>query len=134
MPRDDAASWMWPEACAMVARTERLHRQFFHVVLSPGWQSVWQPPADMVETSASFCIVVAMPGVDPETIGVKIENDRLAVSGTRSFPDSFSGGAIHRLELPYGRFERILALPPGAYGDVKSEFTNGCLHVTLTKI
>ena len=31
MPRDDAISWLWPEACATLARAERLHRQLFHI-------------------------------------------------------------------------------------------------------
>jgi len=118
----------------MLARTERLHRQFFHLVVTPARQTAWEPPVDMVATSLAVCVIVAMPGVDPTTIGVEIKGDRLEVAGTRSFPDSFSGGAIHRLELPYGRFERTLALPPGLYGDVKSAMIDGCLHVTLTKI
>jgi HSP20 family protein len=134
MPKGGTANWMWPEAWAIVARTERLHRHFFLVVLTPRRQSGWKPPADMAETSTLVCIIVAMPGVDRETVGGEIQGDRRAVAGTRSFPNSFSGGTIHRLELPYGRFQRTLALPPGSSGDVKPEFTDGCLHVTLTKI
>ena len=32
MPRDDAISWLWPEACATLARAERLHRSSFNSV------------------------------------------------------------------------------------------------------
>jgi hypothetical protein len=42
---------MWADACEMLARAERLHRQFFE----PGRATasrlpVWQPPADVLET------------------------------------------------------------------------------------
>ena len=38
----------------------------------------------------------------------------------------------HR-ELPQGRFERRIALPPGVYGEVRRFEANGCLVVTLAK-
>jgi HSP20 family molecular chaperone IbpA len=36
------------------------------------------------------------------------------VSALRPFPCRETGSHIHRLEIPYGRFERRLALPPQA--------------------
>ena len=43
------------------------------------------------------------------------------------------GAAIHRLELPQGRFERRVALPPGRYDSVRRTIVNGCLFITLRK-
>jgi len=37
------------------------------------------------------------------------------------------------MELPQGRFERRIALPPGVYGEVRRFEANGCLVVTLAK-
>ena len=37
MTQDDRArDWMWSEACEMLVRAERLHREFFKLVGSPG--------------------------------------------------------------------------------------------------
>ena len=40
---------------------------------------------------------------------------------------------IHRLELPQGRFERRVRLPPGRYSAVRRSEFNGSLLVTLQK-
>jgi len=40
---------------------------------------------------------------------------------------------IHRMELPQGRFERRIPLPPGQYEAVRRTSVDGCLVVSLTK-
>ena len=134
MPRDEASGWMWLEACAMVARAERLHRQYFHITQSQHRMPVWEPPVDVLETAGQLVILVALPGVDPETIGSAIEGDALIVVGRRSLPAGLNAAVIHRLELPHGRFERHIMLPSGRYGEIRSAVDNGCLIVTLDKI
>ena len=134
MARRDANSWMWPEACAMLARAERLHRQFFHVGEAESRQPVWEPPVDVLETRGYVLVLVAVPGVDPETVGAAIEDDALVVVGDRSLPAELSGAWIHRMELPQGRFERRIRLPRGRYGEVRCASANGCLVVTLSKV
>ena len=134
MARRDANSWMWPEACAMLARAERLHRQFFHVGEAQSRQPVWEPPVDVLETRGYVLVLVAVPGVDPETVGAAIEDDALVVVGDRSLPAELSGAWIHRMELPQGRFERRIRLPRGRYGEVRCASANGCLVVTLSKV
>ena len=134
MARRDAISWMWPEACAMLARAERLQRQFFHVGEAESRQPTWEPPVDVLETRGHVLVLVALPGVDPETVGAAIEDDALVVVGDRSLPEELSGAWIHRMELPQGRFERRVRLPRGRYSDVRCASANGCLVVTLNKV
>ncbi len=134
MARREAISWMWPEACAMLARAERLHRQFFHIGEAEANQPIWEPPVDVLETRGHVLALVALPGVDPETVVTAIEGDALVVVGERSLPEELSGAWIHRMELPQGRFERRIRLPRGRYSDVQCTSANGCLVVTLTKV
>ena len=134
MPRDEVISWMWPEACAMLARAEHLHRQFFHVGTSQAHQPVWEPPVDVLETRGHVLVLVGLPGVDPDSVSAAIEDDALIVVGDRSLPEELGGAWIHRMELPQGRFERSVRLPRGRYGDVRCASANGCLIVTLSKI
>jgi HSP20 family protein len=134
MPKDDASGWMWLEASALISRAERLHRQYFHITLSQHRTPVWEPPVDVLETADQLVIVVALPGVDPETIQSAIEGGALSVIGNRSVPAALNATVIHRLELPHGRFERRVTLPSGRYGEVRSAIDNGCLIVTLDKI
>lgn len=133
MPRDEATGWMWLEASALIARAERLHRQYFHISLSQHLTPVWEPPVDVLETDDQLVIFIALPGADPTTIESALEDGALLVIGNRSFPATLSAAVIHRLELPHGRFERRVTLPSGRYGAVRSAIDNGCLIVTLDK-
>lgn len=110
------ALWMWADAFVHLERAERLHRQFFEPA-SPGTlaggtrRPSWQPPIDVFETGQDIWVLVALPGVSPEQIQVVIDDATLTVVGERSLPVPAHAGVIHRLELPYGRFERRLNLP-----------------------
>ena len=134
MRRDDAMQWMWPEACAMLARAERLHRQFHHLGPADDRSFSWAPPMDVLETETQVFILVGLPGVDPETVATVIDSDGLVIAGDRSLPDEIGLAIIHRLELPHGRFERRIALPAGRYSNVQRASAHGCLVVTLNKV
>ncbi len=124
--------WMWSEALDMLSRAERLHRQFF----SPSQvshQTVWEPPADVIETDCEVLIFVALPGVSPERVEVSIEEAHLRLSGTRVLPAALARAAIHRLELPQGRFERRIPIPPGHYTNISRSAADGCIVINLTK-
>jgi HSP20 family protein len=124
-------NWMWSEACEMLARAERLHREFFR----PGRPGapVWEPPVDMLETDRAVLVLVALPGVDPDRVEAKIDGSDLAFSGIRVLPPEMQTAIIHRLELPQGRFERRVRLPAGRYSAVQRSACNGCLVITLQK-
>jgi HSP20 family molecular chaperone IbpA len=133
MAAREAENWMWSEACDMLARAERLHRQFFQLQRSRQ-APAWEPPADVLETEHEIVVFLALPGVDPERVEAAIEHGELVVSGTRVLAPELRDALIHRLELPQGRFERRLPLPPGRYDAVARTFVNGCLQVRLRKM
>jgi HSP20 family molecular chaperone IbpA len=126
--------WMWPEACATLARAEALHRQFFHVAPRADTEPAWEPPVDVFETRDHVRLYVALPGVDPRTISAAIDGNALVVAGERTFPDLLEDALVHRLELPHGRFARRVVLPRGSYDDAQCATADGCLIVTLNKI
>jgi HSP20 family molecular chaperone IbpA len=125
---------MWSEACDMLARAERLHREFFRPVRSAALVPTWEPPVDILETGREVLVLVALPGVDPDKVEVAIEGDALVVEGTRVLPAELRTAVIHRLELPQGRFERRVPLPPGHYDGVRRADVHGCLLISLSKL
>jgi HSP20 family molecular chaperone IbpA len=128
MSRDELNGWMWEEAQRLLERADRLQRRFFYPV-SGG--ACWAPPVDMVETAAGVAIVVALPGVPVDRIQVQLEVDALRIIGERPLLPGAREGRIHRLEIPFGRFERRIALPPGSWVLQPIKAVDGCLSIRL---
>ncbi len=135
MARDEDAFWMWAEACERLAQAERLHRRIFEPQRAAASRlPVWQPPADVLETEREVLVIVALPGVAPGAVEAAIQDGALLVAGLRVLPPELRVAAIHRLELPQGRFERRIPLPPGRYSTVvRHSLVDGCLVVRLDK-
>ncbi len=130
---DFPQNWMWSEACDMLTRAERMHREFFRPA-GPGVRApVWQPPIDMLETERQVLILVALPGVDPDRVEAVIDGADLVIGGARVLPAELRTAVIHRMELPQGRFERRIRLPAGRYRDVRRSQVHGCILITLEK-
>ena len=132
MTAKDPETWMWERAKAMLEQADRLHRSAFR---RPGTsRPSWEPPVDVFETATELWVVVALPGVDPDCVLVEVEGPEILVSGERALPAPFRRATVHRLEIPHGRFERRVELPPGAYELTQSRFAHGCLFLSLGKI
>ncbi|MBV8165340.1 MAG: Hsp20/alpha crystallin family protein [Alphaproteobacteria bacterium] len=133
MTRDPRA-WMWAEACEFLDRADRLQRQFFVLGSIDERRPAWQPPVDLLETAGELQIMVALPGVAPDGVQVAFDDTSLIVVGHRDLPARSRGAAIHRIEIPYGRFERRIALPAGRYELDRRELAHGCLFIALRKL
>jgi HSP20 family molecular chaperone IbpA len=134
MADDLVRDWMWSQACDLLAQMERVNREFFRPASLSAEHPVWAPPADILETESEVLVLVALPGVDADKAEAVIEDGTLVVSGARVLPREFHTGTIHRLELPQGRFERRLPLPPGRYSGVRRAMVDGCLLIALQKV
>jgi HSP20 family molecular chaperone IbpA len=126
----DVKNHMWAEACALLKEAEQLHRQFFEPSRSG---ARWEPPVDVFETARELCIIAALPGVAPEEVRVEMQGDTLVIAGTRPLPSGGKNANIIRLEIPYGRFERRIALP-SRLRLAERELLNGCLVLTFAKL
>ena len=91
-------------------------------------------PVDVMETESAVIALVALPGVEPGRIDVSLDRTILSLSGTRSFPRELDAALIHRLELPQGRFELRVSLPPSGYAAERSTAADGRLTIVLEKL
>ena len=126
----DPINWMLSEAIGSLTRAERLRQQFFGLQSAGG--PCWEPPIDVLETEKELRIFVALPGVDADQVEALIDGGVLVISGNRTLPAELRSAHIHRLELPQGRFERRIGLPPGRYA-VNRSTVNGCIVFRLAK-
>ena len=130
MPRQDLHDWMWAEAVATLARAERPQGQGSRRAARP---AAWTPAVDVIETEAAVLILVSLPGVAADAVEAALEGDSVVVSGRRTLPPELQTAVIHRLELPMGRFERRIPIPPGRYDGVRRDTRDGCLLISLHK-
>lgn len=128
----DPGMGLLAEAFELLREADRMHRQFFTVSLGTA-DRAWQPPVDMVESGRTLVIWVALPGVPAEALEIATDGASLHIRGARRLPAA-RGQRIHRLEIPYGRFERRIGLPNGRFELVGKELADGCLVLTLQRI
>ena len=126
-------SWMWAQACDLLDQAERMHRQFFQLGASGRTRAVWEPPVDVIEDEREIIVVVALPGVPAGRVEVTIESGTLVVRAESRIPFAGARGAVRRLEIPYGYFERRIPLPEGRLEAGTREFMDGCLILRLRK-
>jgi HSP20 family protein len=133
---DPTETWMWERARDLLEQADRIQRSFFAPQRPGSRRPSWEPPVDVFESpdgSGRVWVVVALPGVEEDSVMVELGQDALRVAGERRLPPSFRSAVVHRLEIPNGRFERQVGLPPGRYEITEQRLVEGCLHLCLTR-
>lgn len=124
---------MWAQACDLLDQAERMHRQFFRLAAAGQTRVAWEPPVDILEDDRHITIIVALPGVPQDSVEVVNDRGTLVVRATRRMPLPSPAAVVRRIEIPYGVFEKRIALPQRAMDNATREFLNGCLILTLHK-
>lgn len=90
----------------------------------------WYPAADVTENNGEYVITVDLPGIDRSTLDISIDDNRLAIKGTRTLESPLK----HRAERPTGRFVRTFGVP-GSVDQTKigAQYQDGVLNVLLPK-
>jgi HSP20 family protein len=127
------SSWMWDEALAALDRAERHQRRFFALTEAGTRLPAWEPPVDIFETEDGLRIHVALPGVHADQVALYLQATGLVLQTERAPPPALQCVRIHRMEIPYGRFERHITLPPGRYTLQEQRMVDGCLELHLTR-
>ena len=113
-------------------------RPTVHFTQHTQYMPVWTPAVDMYETDDAIVVLFDLAGIEAEQTEVHAEPHMLTVRGMRRErhaprqPDE--DRSYHALEIPYGRFERTLHLPPGTDASAASaSYHDGLLEVRLPK-
>lgn len=97
--------------------------------------SHWVPAVDIHEEPERYVISADVPGVDPSSIDITLEQGVLTINGERRSARSEERAAgARRVERIYGNFYRRFALPDSAdAAQVEARSVNGVLEVTIPK-
>jgi HSP20 family molecular chaperone IbpA len=132
-PSRDLEAWMWAEAVDALSRAERLHREFFRLG-RPSAKPTWEPPVDIFESGRELWILAALPGLGIEEVEIGVESGVLVIAGDRHAAAARRATAIHRLEIPQGRFERRIGLPAGKFDLARRDMDHGVLTLVLRRL
>jgi HSP20 family protein len=93
-----------------------------------------QAHMDVSETENEVRICAELPGVSQDDVDVTLQDDVLTIRGEKKLERKDETENFHFMERSYGTFQRSLKLPFVVEPQqVKAEFNNGVLTVTLPK-
>jgi HSP20 family protein len=94
----------------------------------------WAPAFDVYEEKDNYVVKAELPGLKKEDINVSLHDGDLVISGERKHDTKSEGTEVYRAERFFGKFQRTVSLPPAAAANnVKAEYKDGILTVTLPK-
>ncbi|MCS6913731.1 MAG: Hsp20/alpha crystallin family protein [Myxococcales bacterium] len=93
----------------------------------------WVPRVTLWEGSGEYLLLVDLPGVRRDQLEVTLRDHTLVISGVRTLPGQ-NGHQLRLAEVPHGRFQRVLSLPPGARsGGLSAQLRDGVLEVRIPR-
>jgi HSP20 family protein len=94
----------------------------------------WLPALDEIETPSEIVVKAELPGIEEKDISITLSGDQLLIHGEKKAEKEEKDKHFRRFERSYGRFERMLTLPPSIDPEkISAAYTNGVLEVHLPK-
>jgi HSP20 family protein len=130
-----------PTGLAEAARLEREAASLFdrlfvpvHAVRPTG-DVAWHPFTDLHETPSAFHVRVELAGLDTARLEIRKQGRCLVIRGVRDDPWAGRDVTCHQMEIPRGRFERVVCVPRDfAPEDVHAEYgSTGFLDIRIDK-
>jgi len=115
---------------------ERFFREAFSPVSGEGEVSTrtWAPPVDIYENGDSLVLKAELPGINPDDVEIRVEDNTLYLKGERKFEKEVNEQNYHRVERSYGTFTRTFSLPNSIDADkVAANYKDGVLTLTMPK-
>ncbi len=112
---------------------EELFADLWQVPRFSGMRHGFRPAVDCFHTSEphELTVVVELPGVDPESVQVAVDERSLTIAGARPRP-RIEGQVYQQIEIEYGPFQRVLRLAEDVDVDAASaSYERGLLTITL---
>lgn len=117
----------------MSKRFSDIMDDFFNDMVSTR-QETFVPSIEVSESDTQFEINAELPGMKKEDIDISMENNRLTISGDRSFKKEEEEKTYHRVETQYGSFSRSMQLPDNIQEDsIEATYEDGVLRITINK-
>ncbi len=98
-------------------------------------QRSWQPAVELQVTEDNVIVRAEIPGVEGKDLDIRVTREAVAITGEHRYENKAEQKGFFRSEFRYGQFQRVISLPVAVQNDqVKADFTNGILTLTLPKV
>ena len=98
-------------------------------------QMTWQPAIELQDTGDNVILRAEIPGIEGKDLDVRVTREAVAITGEHHYEKKAEEKGFFRSEFRYGKFGRVIPLPVAVQNDqVKADFTNGILTLTLPKV
>lgn len=92
------------------------------------------PSMNLYEEGDVYTLELALPGFDPKSLEVKVEDDELTIAGERPAPENGKSRNYSWAERSFGKFNRKLRLGRRVNRDgIEARYSNGLLTVSIPK-
>jgi HSP20 family protein len=115
-------------------RMEQMMEALAHGVDPSRASAAWVPPVDIYETTESIVLALEVPGVERADLEIVVQGPYLRVAGIRRQPAGAGCRRWHQMEIDYGPFERVVALPEEIDPErVRASYVDGFLRIEIPR-
>jgi HSP20 family protein len=101
---------------------------------SPANTASFVPAVDIYEDEQALVLKLEVPGLKPEDLDLRVENQSLIVKGERRFEAEEKAENFHRIERRFGTFARSFTLPQTIDTEsITAGYDAGVLRIQLAK-
>ncbi|MFO7758222.1 MAG: Hsp20/alpha crystallin family protein [Roseovarius sp.] len=102
----------------------------------PGASDMLNAELNVSETEKEFRVTADLPGVHPDDLDIRLDNDLLTIRGEKKYArtEGEDKENYHLVERAYGTFQRSLRLPGPVDADgISANYDSGVLNIKLPK-
>ncbi|ETO91597.1 MAG: 18 kDa heat shock protein [Candidatus Xenolissoclinum pacificiensis L6] len=88
---------------------------------------------NIAEDDQNYYVDAELPGITKENVSIDHTNDILTIRAEKKEEKKESNKIYHRLETSYGIFTRSVQVSNVDYNNIKAQFQDGILKITLPK-
>jgi HSP20 family protein len=129
----------WDPSGDVVVLQQEMNRLFEALLgLVPGSSLgagvAWAPPMDVCDGPTAMRVLVELPGLTQEQIGIETTQGMLRIKGDRPPDPHIAREQLIRLERRCGAFARSLPLPAGVDAEgIRATYRDGVLEIRIPK-
>jgi HSP20 family protein len=94
--------------------------------------NIWGPPTDVYITKSEIIICLELASITPGDVEITLDGQKLTIEGFRQQPNDKAKISYQQMEIEYGRFRRVIALPfETDLAKLKTSYDRGILEIKL---